>query len=199
MSKINFPEPIELLIDALKKLPGVGPRGAERIAIWMIENKRANPSALSAVLLEADESIEPCEVCGFFANLGECSVCNAVGRDASLICVVEQATDVLPLERSGVFTGYFHCLGGKLAPLDNVTPDDLRITELLKRVSAAPGIEVIMALTTDVEGEATVNYLKELLEKYDCKVTKIAQGMPAGGGMESVDELTLMRALQGRR
>ncbi len=199
MSKIDYPKPIVQLIDALKKLPGIGPRGAERVAVWMIQHKRANPAELSVALVAAEASIQPCTVCGFFADDGECSVCNAVGRDLSLICVVEQATDVLPLERSGAFKGYFHCLGGKLAPLDNVTPDDLRIEQLLRRVAAVPGVEVILALTADVEGEATANYLTELLEKLECKVTKIAQGMPVGGGMESVDELTLMRALQGRR
>jgi recombination protein RecR len=105
----------------------------------------------------------------------------------------------LPLERSGVFKGYYHCLGGKLSPLDNVSPEDLRITPLIKRVEGNPGVEVILALGSDVEGEATANYLAEVLSARECQLTRIAQGLPAGGGLDHADELTLIRALQGRR
>jgi recombination protein RecR len=114
-----------------------------------------------------------------------------------LICVVEQATDVLPIERSGSFRGVYHCLGGKLSPLDHVTPDDLRIDTLMRRASR--GGEIILALGSDVEGEATAHYLAEMLRDCGCKVTRIAQGLPAGGGLEHADELTLLRAMQGRR
>jgi len=138
--------------------------------------------------------------CGFFATAHEgCPVCRDDTRDVTALCVVEQATDVLPLERSSVFGGYYHCLGGKLSPLDNVTPDDLRIASLHRRVQENPGVEVILALGADVEGEATANYLAEMLTPLDCKVTRIAQGLPAGGGLDHADELTLMRAMQGRR
>ena len=115
--------------------------------------------------------------------------------------MVEHPTDVLPLERSGAFGGYYHCLGGKLSPLDNTSPDDLNISELLRRIATntEEEQEVILALSSDVEGEATANYLVEILAQYQCKVTRIAQGLPAGGGLEHADELTLMRALQGRR
>ena len=199
MGSIDFPNVVKELVMELKKLPGVGPRSAERIAVWMIQHKKANALALSDALVAADSEIEACGKCGFFMDSGGCSVCDAANRDESVICVVEQATDVLPLERSGVFEGSYHCLGGKLAPLDNVTPEDLRISSLLKRVQDEPGIEVILALTTDVEGEATANYLSEILEPCDCRVTRMAQGLPAGGGLENADELTLMRALEGRR
>ena len=126
-------------------------------------------------------------------------MCEDQDRERETLCVVEQPTDVLPLERSGAFKGYYHCLGGKLSPLDNTSPDDLNIAGLIKRISDTENLEVILALSSDVEGEATANYLSEMLETKSCKVTRIAQGLPAGGGLEHADELTLMRALQGRR
>lgn len=135
----------------------------------------------------------------FFATDEGCPVCDDHSRDRETLCVVEQATDVLPLERSSVFSGYYHCLGGKLSPLDNVTPEDLRISSLMRRVEANPGMEVILALGADVEGEATANYLAEMLSGKDCRVSRIAQGLPAGGGLDHADELTLVRAMQGRR
>jgi len=119
-------------------------------------------------------------------------------RDVEKLCVVEQATDVLPLERSGVFSGFYHCLGGKLSPLDHVGPEDLRIPALLKRVDASPGVEVILALGADVEGEATANYLAESLATRDCKITRIAQGLPAGGGLDHADDLTGLTKLEKR-
>jgi recombination protein RecR len=151
-------------------------------------------------LLAAKEAVRPCPVCGFFATEAGCDVCDDPARDDKILCVVEQATDVLPLERSGAFRGRYHCLGGKLSPLDRVSPEDLRIPPLVRRIEAAPEeIEVILALGSDVEGEATANYLAELLRGRNCRLTRIAQGLPAGGGLEHADELTLMRALQGRR
>jgi recombination protein RecR len=150
--------------------------------------------------LDATAQVRSCDVCGFFSTEQDgCPVCADGTRDNTILCVVEQATDVLPLERSSVFGGYYHCLGGKLSPLDNVTPDDLRISSLMRRVESHPGIEVILALGADVEGEATANYLAEMLASRECKVTRIAQGLPAGGGLDHADELTLMRAMQGRR
>jgi recombination protein RecR len=117
-----------------------------------------------------------------------------------MLCVVEQATDVIPLERSGVFRGRYHCLGGKLSPLDRISPEDLRIPQLLRRVeNSADQIEVVLALGSDVEGEATANYLVDLLRGKNCRLSRIAQGLPAGGGLEHADDLTLMRAMQGRR
>ena len=199
MASIDYPETLKDLVQALKKLPGVGPRSAERIAVWMVQSRKANALVLAEALENVEKNVVACPVCGFFADESGCSACQAPNRDCGVICVVEQATDVLPLERSGVFTGYYHCLGGKLAPLDNVTPEDLRIPGLVKRVQESPGVEVILALTADVEGEATSNYLSDILEPLDCKVTRIAQGLPAGGGLENADELTLMRALEGRR
>ena len=200
MSSAGFPEPIVDLIDELKRLPGIGPRGAERIAVWLIQNERSNGPELAESVIEAKTRVHSCDVCGFFATEDEgCPVCMDHSRDLTALCVVEQATDVLPLERSSIFSGYYHCLGGKLSPLDNVTPNDLRISSLIFRVKNNPGVEVILALGADVEGEATANYLAEMLSSQDCQVTRIAQGLPAGGGLDHADELTLMRAMEGRR
>lgn len=200
MRRADFPEPVKALVGELKRLPGVGPRSAERIAVWLLQNAKANSATLAEALLVAKEQVRPCPVCGFFATESGCDVCDDPARDDHLLCVVEQATDVLPLERSGSFRGRYHCLGGKLSPLDRVSPEDLRIPQLVRRIEAAPGeIEVILALGSDVEGEATANYLADLLRGRNCKLTRIAQGLPAGGGLEHADALTLMRAMQGRR
>lgn len=200
MIRADFPEPVRALVGELKRLPGIGPRSAERIAVWLLQSPKADPSALAGALLTAKETVRPCPVCGFFATDAGCCVCDDPKRDDRMLCIVEQATDVLPLERSGSFRGRYHCLGGKLSPLDRVSPEDLRIPSLLRRIDAATEeIEVILALGSDVEGEATANYLAELLRGKNCRLTRIAQGLPAGGGLEHADELTLMRAMQGRR
>lgn len=200
MTHADFPEPVRHLIGELKRLPGIGPRSAERIAVWLLQSPKADPLALAGVLQSAKETIRPCPVCGFFASVAGCGICDDPKRDDRMLCVVEQATDVLPLERSGSFRGRYHCLGGKLSPLDRVSPEDLRIPELLRRAEAATEeTEVILALGSDVEGEATANYLADLLRGKNCRLSRIAQGLPAGGGLEHADELTLMRAMQGRR
>jgi len=200
MSRADFPVTVRELIGELKRLPGIGPRSAERIAVWLLQSPKADPSALAGALQKAKETIRACPVCGFFATETGCGICDDPKRDRRILCVVEQATDVLPLERSGVFPGRYHCLGGKLSPLDRVSPEDLNIPSLLRRIDATTEeIEVVLALGSDVEGEATANYLAELLRGKNCRLTRIAQGLPAGGGLEHADELTLMRAMQGRR
>jgi recombination protein RecR len=154
---------------------------------------------LSGALRDCHEIVKACPTCGFFTGQAGCAVCSEQGRDTQVLCVVEQPTDVLPIERSGVFRGLYHCLGGKLSPLDDVRPEDLRIGGLVRRVRENPGTEVILATSSDVEGEATANYLCEVLASTDCQVTRLAQGLPAGGGLEFADELTLSRAFEGRR
>jgi recombination protein RecR len=197
MARIEYPEAVGALVEELRRLPGVGPRSAERMAIWLLQSAKADPLALAAVLEKAKAEVVSCPTCGFFATAERCAICADHSREA-VICVVEQATDVLPLERSGVFKGRYHCLGGKLSPLDNVTPEDLRIGQLLKRIEAENVPEVILAPGSDVEGEATANYLASLL-RGKCHITRIAQGLPAGGGLEHADALTLARAMEGRR
>ena len=197
MAKIDYPPAVTDLVQELKRLPGVGPRSAERIAIWLLQHPKAAPLELARRLERAKDEVRACAVCGFFISGESCVVCDHPTREP-VLCVVEQATDVLPLERSGVFRGRYHCLGGKLSPLDNVTPEDLRISSLFDRLEREPVEEVILALSADVEGEATANYLAGLLGTR-CRVTRIAQGLPAGGGLEHADALTLARALEGRR
>ena len=197
MARIEYPESVGNLVDELRHLPGVGPRSAERMAIWLLQSAKADPLALAAALERAKAEVVACPTCGFFATAERCAICADHSREA-VLCVVEQATDVLPLERSGVFKGRYHCLGGKLSPLDNVTPEDLRIGSLLRRIEEENVPEVILAPGSDVEGEATANYLAGLL-RGKCLITRIAQGLPAGGGLEHADALTLARALEGRR
>ncbi len=199
MARADYPEPVVELIAELKRLPGIGPRSAERVAVWLLQSKKSNSTELAESISQAQSQVTSCKICGFFATADGCPVCDDTHRNVEEICVVEQATDVLPMERSGAFDGYYHCLGGKLSPLDNVTPEDLRIPSLIQRVEKKPGVEVILALGADVEGEATSNYLAEILATRNCSVTRIAQGISAGGGLDHADELTLMRALQGRR
>lgn len=199
MGRADYPEPVSALIEELRQLPGVGPRSAERIALWVLQNAKANPGKLSEALLTAAREVTACGTCGFFATMAGCPVCSDEKRDRSQLCVVEQATDVLPIERSGAYRGMYHCLGGKLSPLDNVTPDDLRIGSLIRRIEEINGVEVILAVGADVEGEATANYLAELLVGRECGVTRLAQGLPAGGDLEHADALTLSRAFEGRR
>lgn len=199
MGRADYPVPVVALIDELRRLPGVGPRSAERIALWILQHPKAEPGALADSLVQAARDVTACGTCGFFATVDGCPVCGDHARDRTKLCVVEQATDVLPIERSGAFRGMYHCLGGKLSPLDNVTPEDLRIGSLLRRVGEVPSVEVILAVGADVEGEATANYLGELLHRKDCTVTRLAQGLPAGGDLEHADALTLSRAFEGRR
>ncbi|MEO1843745.1 MAG: recombination mediator RecR [Roseibacillus sp.] len=199
MARADYPKPVTELIDELKRLPGVGARSAERIALWLLQSAKAQPSSLAESILAAASRVTSCPECGFFATVEGCPVCSDHARDPSKLCVVEQATDVLPIERSGAFKGLYHCLGGKLSPLDNVTPDDLRIGLLVKRLERLPEVEIILALSADVEGEATANYLAELLENRACSLTRLAQGLPAGGDLEHADALTVLRAFEGRR
>lgn len=200
MARIDYPEVVGELIREFKKLPGVGPRSAERIAIWLLQSERANPLELAASLHEAKTEVQSCEICGFFATQSGCPVCSDLKRDKGRLCVVEQPAEVLPLERSGVFKGLYHCLGGKLSPLDNVTPDDLRIGELIRRVrDSEERLEVVLAVGADVEGEATASYLADVLRDQNCQVTRLAQGLPVGGGLEFADDLTLTRAFEGRQ
>lgn len=197
MARVEYPTAVQELVAELKRLPGVGPRSAERMAVWLLQSKRAEPLSLARALERAEQELCLCDRCGFFATTDACLACDESKRDGSVICVVEQPTDVLPMERSGSFRGVYHCLGGRLSPLDHVTPDDLRIEPLMRRARA--GVEIILALGSDVEGETTAHYLAGELRGRGCRITRIAQGLPAGGGLEHADELTLMRAMQGRR
>jgi recombination protein RecR len=194
-----LPESITMLTGALSKLPGVGPRSAERIALHLVQTDSALVKQLADAILIAREKIQFCTTCGALTEKSPCPICADTRRDPALICVVERAVDILSVEKSGTFRGKFHVLGGKISPLDGVEPDDLRIADLEKRLSHEPIKEIIIALGTDVEGDATSNYLAKRLARAGLKISRIAYGLPAGSGLEFADELTLSRALEGRR
>ena len=198
MQTAQFPGPILQLVNELRRLPGIGPRSAERIAVWLVQSPDARPKELAAALTECADLIRPCTECGYFAEGERCAICLDPNRDPGLLCVVEQPTDIIPVERTGSFRGRYHCLGGRLSPLDHIGPEELRIERLFERVRGAQFQEIIFALSADVEGEATTNYLVEHLRASGAKLTRIAQGMPAGIGIENADELTITRALTGR-
>ncbi len=198
MKRAEYPLTIKSLINELKRMPGIGSRSAERIALWMIQSRDAHPLELARVVTEAIQIIQPCARCGFFSTTPLCEVCEDPERDSTHLCVVEQPTDILPLERTGAYRGKYHSLGGRIAPLDHIGPEDLRIDVLLERIRTEKPAEVILALGADVEGEATSNYLASLLRQTPVVVSRLAQGLPAGGGLEHADELTISRALSGR-
>lgn len=194
-----LPESIVALTSALSKLPGVGPRSAERIALHLVQTDAAIVKQLADVIVLAREKIQFCTTCGSLTEKSPCPICEDLRRDASLVCVVERAVDILSVEKSGTFRGKFHVLGGKISPLDGVEPDDLRIADLEKRLMREPIKEIIIALGTDVEGDATSSYLAKRLARTGLKISRIGFGLPAGSGLEYADELTLSRALEGRR
>ncbi|PYI77341.1 MAG: recombination protein RecR [Verrucomicrobia bacterium] len=198
MKRTDYPQSIRDLITQLRQMPGVGPRSAERIALWMVQSRNDQPEQIAGAISKTRGQIHPCKLCGFFATEELCEICRDDSRSTDLLCIVEQSTDILPLEKTSAFRGRYHALGGRIAPLDHVAPEDLRIKELLDRIEHENFAEIIFALAADVEGEATTNYLVELLKGKTTKLTRIARGLPAGGGLESADELTLYQALTGR-
>jgi recombination protein RecR len=194
-----LPASIAALISALNKLPGIGPRSAERIALHLVQTDSAVVKQLAELMLRAREKIQFCTTCGALTEKSPCSICTDARRDSSLICIVERAVDILSVERSGTYRGKFHVLGGNISPLDGIEPEDLRIAELEKRLTHESVKEIVIALGTDVEGDATSFYLAKRLARKGLKISRIAYGLPAGSGLEFADELTLSRALEGRR
>ena len=194
-----LPEPIVALTAALSKLPGIGPRSAERVALHLVQTDPALVRQLADAILNAREKIQFCAICGALTEASPCPACLDPRRDSAIVCVVERAVDTLNIEKSGSFRGRFHVLGGKISPLDGVDPDDLRIAELEQRLASEPIQELIIALGTDVEGDATSHYLAKRLARPGLKISRIGFGLPAGSGLEYADELTLNRALEGRR
>lgn len=194
-----MPEPINELLAALNTLPGIGPRSAERLALHLVQSEAGAVKQLAEAILQARERIRACSICGALTEQIPCSICADPRRDAALVCVIERPVDIISIERSGTYRGRFHVLGGKISPLNGVDPEDLRIAELEKRMGIEPIQEVILALGTDVEGDATSYYLAKRLATKGIKVTRIAHGLPAGSGLEFADDLTLSHALAGRR
>ena len=198
MRKTEYPPALRDLVVQLRRMPGVGPRSAERIALWMVQARENQPEEIARAITGTRSAIHPCKLCGYFATDELCEICADSSRSVDLLCVVEQPTDILPLEKTSAFRGRYHSLGGRISPLDHIGPEDLRIKELLERVEKEKFSEIIFALAADVEGEATTNYLVDLLKDKPVTLTRIARGLPAGAALESADELTLSQALTGR-
>jgi len=199
MQRTEYPALVQELIRQLRRMPGVGPRSAERMALWMIQQKDARTAEIAKAITDAVAGIRSCVLCGFFSEAERCAICSDPDRDRELLCVVEQPTDILSLERTAAFRGLYHALGGRLSPLDHVGPENLRIDALIERVKTERPKEIILAVGADVEGEATASYLAETLASEEIRITRIAQGLPAGVGLENADELTLTRAFTGRK
>ena len=193
------PSPIARLIQQLAKLPGIGEKTAARLAFHILRAPAEDAAALGAAIIELRDRIRLCSVCCDFTEGDPCPVCRDERRDASIICAVAQPQDVVAIERTGGYRGRYHVLHGVLSPLDGVGPDDLRITELVRRAGAAGVGEVIVATNPSVEGETTAVYLAKLLRPLGIRTTRIATGVPMGGELEYADRLTLSRALDGRR
>jgi recombination protein RecR len=190
---------VQDLIDELGRLPGVGPKSAQRIAFYLLAADPADVTRLAETLARVKDSVLFCEVCGTVAEQTRCRICANPRRDATVVCVVEEPKDVIAIERTREYTGRYHVLGGALDPLSGIGPDQLRIRELLARIGAEEVREVILATDPNTEGEATATYLTRLLRDFpDLRVTRLASGLPMGGDLEFADELTLGRALSGR-
>jgi recombination protein RecR len=190
---------VQELIDELGRLPGIGPKSAQRIAFHILQTESFDVSRLASVLVEVREKVRFCEICGNVTQETTCSICRDPRRDATSICVVEEAKDVVAIERTREFKGYYHVLGGAISPIDGIGPDNLRIRQLMTRLADNTVQEVIIATDPNLEGEATATYLTRLLSSLEIKVTRLASGLPVGGDLEYADEVTLGRAFEGRR
>jgi recombination protein RecR len=190
---------VQDLIDELGRLPGVGPKSAQRIAFHVLQADPADVRRLAHVLAEVKEKVRFCVTCGNVAQDEQCRVCADPRRDAAVICVVEEPKDVVAVERTREFRGRYHVLGGAISPIEGVGPDDLRIRELLARLADGRVTELILATDPNLEGEATATYLARMVKPMGLKVTRLASGLPVGGDLEYADEVTLGRAFEGRR
>ena len=193
-------EPYERLVQSLKSLPGLGYRSAEKIALYLLVEKPERAKELTERITLADEVLGPCRICGNLTDADECKICSSDERESNRLCVVESVTDLFAMEKAGVFHGKYHILMGKLSPVKGIGSDQLNISSLIKRIDEGEIEEVILALSNDMEGEATCHYLKnEVLKDDNLKVTRIGFGLPSGGGITYADENTLQNALQSRK
>jgi len=190
---------VQDLIDELGRLPGVGPKSAQRIAFHVLQADQADVQRLVDALVQVKAKVRFCVVCGNVAEAEQCRICRDPRREAGLICVVEEPKDVVAIERTREFRGRYHVLGGAISPIDGIGPDDLRITELMARLGSTEITEIIIATDPNLEGEATASYLARLLGPMGLKVSRLASGLPVGGDLEYADEVTLGRAFEGRR
>jgi recombination protein RecR len=194
-----YPEPVARLIEALQRLPGIGPKTAQRLTFFLLKRPADEVRELSESLMAVKERIVACQSCFNVTDEDPCRICADPRRDGRVLCVVEEPNDLLAMERTGEFRGRYHVLLGALSPLDGIGPDDIKVRELLARLDAGGVAEVILATNPNVEGEATAIYLAKLLRPLGVKVTRIARGLPVGGDLEYADQVTLSKALEGRR
>jgi len=190
---------VQELIDELGRLPGIGPKSAQRIAFHILQTETFDVTRLAEVLMEVKEKVRFCEICGNVTEQEKCNICRDPRRSPATICVVEEAKDVVAIERTREFRGLYHVLGGAISPIDGIGPDDLRIRQLMQRLADGTVTEVIIATDPNLEGEATATYLSRMLMHLDLRVTRLASGLPVGGDLEYADEVTLGRAFEGRR
>ena len=192
-------EPIRNLASQLARLPGIGGKSALRLAYHILDMPDVAARELASAITDARYKVHYCAVCGNYTDVEPCAICADEQRRGDIICVVEDAKDVLAMEKMREFHGKYHVLGGVISPIDGIGPEDLRIEELVCRIQAAPVKEIIIATNPDVEGEATASYIARLLKPYGVRITRIAHGIPIGGNLEYVDEMTLFKAMEGRR
>jgi recombination protein RecR len=193
------PEPVARLIEALQRLPGIGPKTAQRLAFFLLKRPTEEVTALAESLTQLKALIVHCRVCFNVTQEDPCRICRDPARDARALCVVEEPNDLLAIERTGEFRGRYHVLLGALSPLDGIGPEDLKVRELLSRLEQDRVEEIILATNPSVEGEATALYLSKLLKPFAARITRIARGLPVGGDLEYADEVTLSKALEGRK
>ena len=191
--------PIQDLIDELSRLPGIGPKSAQRLAFWLVKASQQDARRLAQAIVVAKDRIAFCTECGNVAEGDRCRICRDEGRDRTVLCVVEEPKDAASIEKSSLHKGRYHVLGGAISPLDGIGPEDLRVQELLERVERDHVTEVILATNPNLEGNATAMYVAALLKPLGIRVTRLASGLPVGGDLEYADEVTLSQALEGRR
>lgn len=196
---MELPGPVARLVNEFNKLPGIGPKTAQRLSFYLLNEPPEGAERLARALVEARRSVTYCSICSSLTDTDPCAVCRDSSRDKNIICVVEDPRDVIFIERSKEFRGVYHVLRGAISPMDGVSPDDLTIKELLARLKGSQVKEVILATNSTVEGEATAMYISRLIQPMGIKVTRIAHGIPVGGDLEYADEVTLARAFEGRR
>jgi recombination protein RecR len=196
---VAYEGPIQDLIDELSRLPGVGPKSAQRLAFYLVKAPPDEAKRLAEAILQAKERIAFCRECGNVAEGDLCRICRDPSRDPQVLCVVEEPKDAATIERAGVVKGRYHVLGGAISPLDGIGPEDLRVQELLDRVERDHVSEVILATNPNLEGNATAMYVAALLKPLEVRATRLASGLPVGGDLEYADEVTLSQALEGRR
>ena len=195
----SYAKPLMRLLEALEKLPGIGPRSAERMAFYLLRTSREEARQLAQAIADVKDRLRFCEVCFNLSEADRCEICQDASRDASLLCIVEEPKDVLAIEKTGAYRGLYHVLLGAIAPLDGIGPELLKIDELMARLAESAVQEVIVATDADKDGETTAAYLSKLLRTRGVKLTRIASGIPVGSHLEYADQATLARALEGRR